>query len=815
MANGFTAIPDWFSQENQGAGIALADLSNSGQQDMLVLMVNNPAGQNQGLYKVGKNLDAAGNVTGGWGNWLAIPDWFSQENQGAGIATADLDGDNHLELLVFMIDNPQEQNAGYYRVGKKLDADGNVTGNWGPWLTIPDWFPWENQYGSITVTDIDHDGNPDLVIFMIDNPPGQNAAYYRIGRKLDADGNVTGGWTPWTPVPNWFSWENQGAGIAIADLDNSGLLDLIVFMIDNAANQNQAFYNIGKNIQPDGSILGGWGSWLGVPEWFSWENQGAGIATRTVDGKTALFVLMVDNPVGQNAGLYRVLELDEDVKTRGQWELLPYFSEVLAVHAAVISTGKVLFFAGAGSSQVRLHSPDFGNMEKGFWTSVVWDPATPPLPNTDSNFFHPETIRDEHGITYDFFCGGDAFLPDGRLLQGGGSLDYPRDGHGFLGLKNAFVFDPQTQQWAKVQSMARGRWYPTLITLADGRLLAASGLDENGNLNTTLELYSPDNDTWQELPVPPVGLPLYAHLFLMQDGQIFFSGGRMDDPNPLGPCLLNIAEHPIHVTPIPGLNDPATRNQSASVLLPPAQDQKVMILGGGPEDETDATDSCAVVDLQAEHPAYQAVAPMNLPRMHLNAVQLPDHTIFVSGGSLKREDEITARRQSEIYDPATDTWRICATATVSRKYHSIALLLPDGRVIVAGSNPAGGHQVPWLPPDPNEELRMEVYSPPYLFKGPRPVINAVPLEWHYGDTVAISSQQAGIIRWASLIKAGMTTHSFNNSQRLVDLAIISQAAGIITATVTKQPTIAPPGWYMLFITGTDGVPSVAKWVHLT
>jgi hypothetical protein len=819
MAIGFLNIPDWFSAENQGAGIALTDLSNSGQQDIIVLMVDNPVGQNQGYYKVGKNLDQDGNVSNGWSNWTTIPDWFSTENQGADIAVADLDGDSHPELIVFMIDNPPGQNAGYYRIGKQLDADGTVTNGWGPWLPIPDWFSWENQYGSITVTDIDHDGQQDLIVFMIDNPPGQNAGYYRIGKKLDVDGKVTGGWSPWLPVPDWFSWENQGTGITIADLDNSGLLDIIIFMIDNPVGQNQAFYKIGKNIQADGTVTGGWGSWLGIPNWFSWENQGSGIATRDVNGQHELFVMMVDHPVGQNAGLYRVLKLDDDPGTRGRWELLPYFSEVLAVHAAVLSTGKVLFFAGAGSSQVRLHSPDFGNMAKGFWTSVVWDPATAPLPNTDNNFFHPATIRDEHGITYDFFCGGDSFLSDGRLLQAGGSADYPRDGHGFLGLKNSFLFNPQTEQWTQVQAMAHGRWYPTLITLPDGNILATSGINENGNLNTTLEIYSPQTNTWQELPVPPLheflGLPLYAHLFVMQDGQIFFTGGRMDDPSPLGPSLLDITQQPVRVTPIQGLNNANSRNQSASVLLPPAQDQKVLIMGGGPEDETDATDSCNIVDLSIVNPLYRAVTSMNLPRMHLNAVLLPDHTVFVSGGALKREFKIAARLQSEIYDPATDTWRIGATAAVPRMYHSIALLLPDGRVIAAGSNPQGGNQVAWLPPDPNEELRMELYSPPYLFKGPRPLIDAAPVEWKYGATVIIQSQQSETIRWISLIKSGVTTHSFNNGQRLVDLSIISQEPGMIKATVTDKPAVAPPGWYMLFITDTNGIPSVAHWVHLT
>ena len=160
-----------------------------------------------------------------------------------------------------------------------------------------------------------------------------------------------------------------------------------------------------------------------------------------------------------------------------------------------------------------------------------------------------------------------------------------------------------------------------------------------------------------------------------------------------------------------------------------------MILGGGPGDASNATGSTAIVDLTAANPAYAPAAEMGLPRMHLNAVLLPDHTVFVSRGALSRESHVGARLQSEISDPETNTWMVGATASVVRMYHSIALLLPDGRVISAGGNPPPyGNQVPWEPPDHNEEMRLEVYSPPYLFAGPRPVISASPTQWAYGRT---------------------------------------------------------------------------------
>ena len=219
------------------------------------------------------------------------------------------------------------------------------------------------------------------------------------------------------------------------------------------------------------------------------------------------------------------------------------------------------------------------------------------------------------------------------------------------------------------------------------------------------------------------GLPLYAHLFLMADGRVFFSGGRMDDGPEIGPCILDLTHDPVPAQHVANLFDGELRNQSASVLLAPAQDQRVMIIGGGPEgkpDKTHATDRINVVDLAAAVPAYTEGPPLGLGRMHLNTVLLPDRTVFASGGSLKQESEPLARLQAEIYEPDTDAWRLMATATVPRLYHSTALLLPDARVVAAGGNPEGGASVTWLPPDPNQEMRLEVFSPPYLFRGTAP-----------------------------------------------------------------------------------------------
>ncbi|HEX5812915.1 MAG TPA: hypothetical protein VFY38_12470, partial [Pseudonocardia sp.] len=584
----FEPVPDWFSWENEGGGIDVAALAGAASPDLVVLMVDAPPGGNRGLLRVGRVLDGDGQVTGGWSAWVDVPDWFSSENQGADVVVADLDGDGRQDVVVAMVDAPPGQNQGYVRVGRGLTADGTVADGWGPWMPVPDWFSWENQGVAIALTPPDAQGARDLIVLAIDDGPQLNRGVYRIGRDLAADGTVSE-WTEWRDVPGWFSWANQGCGVAIVDLDRDGGRDLVVFQVDNATGLNQAFYRVGRDLGDDAVVAGGWEPWLGVPGWFSWENQGAGLAVTELDGRRRVLVFEIDAPPGQNSGAYTLLDLDLDPARHGTWEELTFHSGVLAVHAALLPHGTVLFFAGSGSSQVRFRSPLFGDIGAGVPISVVW---TPP----GNAFSHPPTLRAADARPFDLFCGGDAFLADGRLLSAGGTLDYDP----FKGRRDVAVFDPAAETWSFVAPMAHGRWYPTLITLGDGRVLAASGLNENGTDHTRpLETYAPAANAWQAHHIADdfPGLPLYAHLFLLADGRVFFSGGRMDDPLDVEPCVLDLTTDPVGTTPVPDLLDPDFRNQSASVILPPAQAQRVMVVGGGPVGKPDKTDATGAVSI--------------------------------------------------------------------------------------------------------------------------------------------------------------------------------------------------------------------------
>lgn len=806
MGTGFLTVPDWFPRQVSGAGIALSDLKGDGTVDMLLLTVDEGANPNTAAYRVGIGVDTKGQITGRWTDWIDVPDWFMFRNQGADLTAADITGSGQPDLLVLAVDAPEGVNRGMYRLGRDIEPDGQVSGGWTPWIDIPNWFSFENQDAAVAVADLNGTGRPDLVVFTIDNPPGVNRAIYQIGRDLDTDGVATGGWTGWIDVPDWFSWDNQGAGAAL--VPNPAGVDLIVFAVDNPEGPNQAFYRVLPGLRADGSGGGGWGTYMGVPNWFPSANQAAGIAFTTATGEPQLALVMVDAPPGTTTGYYRFLDLIEKPERHGRWDVTAAHSGVLAIHAAVLRTGKVIFFAGTGNNQVRAADGNFGDLAKGLYTSAVWDPI-------GGSVTHPDTIHGDDGKPFDFFCGGDTFLPDGRLLSAGGNQAYVAKGR-----RDVVAFDPRTEQWEHCAPMRDGRWYPTLLPLADGGVLAVSGIDQTGTQHNKLfEIYTPATDIWKQRPTPDqdlfFGLPLYPHVFLLQDGRVLFDGGRMDDALPQGPVLIDLTTDPLRITGVPGLEDPQTRNQAASVMLPPVQDQKVMIIGGGPEDATNGTGSTAVVDLSRPNPAFQPATSMSLPRMHLNAVLLPDRTVFVSGGALAREDRIGARLQSEIYHPTTGTWTSAATAQITRMYHSVALLLPDGRVVSAGGNPPPyGQQVAWEPPDPNEEMRLEIYSPPYLFGGPRPAITQAPTECGYGQQFVIGTPNGRDVQSASLIRPGVTTHAFDNSQRLVDLPINQRGPTELTLTSPRTTALAPPGWYMLFILDRAGIPSIASWIQL-
>jgi len=187
-------------------------------------------------------------------------------------------------------------------------------------------------------------------------------------------------------------------------------------------------------------------------------------------------------------------------------------------------------------------------------------------------------------------------------------------------------------------------------------------------------------------------------------------------------------------------------------------------------------------------------------KMYGQAVLLPNRKVLETGGGLhNRADPVY---EASIYDPVANAFAPVGADPVERMYHSESFLLPDGRVASIGSNPGNG----------SFETRISLYTPAYLFKSGRPVINSVTnTNWAYGSTQPVKVSKT--IASASLLRPAAVTHSSDPNQRLVDLPL-TVTGGAVSLNVTSNPNLAPPGWYMLTVVDANGVPSAAKWIHL-
>ena len=473
---------------------------------------------------------------------------------------------------------------------------------------------------------------------------------------------------------------------------------------------------------------------------------------------------------------------------QGRWTVNNQNMPIRAMHATLLDTGKVLLIAGSGN--------DVNQFAAGTFRASVWDPAT----NTFTTIPVPK----------DMFCSGHVTLPDGRILIQGGTKSYPTIGGGadYAGLRDSYIFDPATETFTKASDANEGHWYPTLTELANGDVWMAGGLKEDTSGAVNTEMWSAQQNQWLptwQIPQTWSFWGLYPHMFLMSDGRMFYSGGHVFGNGLPGTGASIYDWRTPSITDIPGLRSKDMRDQSASVLLPPAQDQKVLIAGGGNiNTNTPAINYCDVIDLKNPNPAYQPGPDLPGPgKMYLNATTLPDRNVLVTnGGRLNRDDSANVYTAA-IYDPATNAWTSVAADPIGRNYHSSAVLLPDGRVAVFGSNPGNG----------GYELRVSIYEPPYLFKGARPQLSGVPGQATYGSQFTFGVQGGGTIRWAQLMRPMSMTHQMDANMRLVDLPV-TVSNGVATVAVPTNPNLLPPGPYMLNVTDSNGVPSQSAWVMI-
>ena len=491
------------------------------------------------------------------------------------------------------------------------------------------------------------------------------------------------------------------------------------------------------------------------------------------------------------AGVIAVLLLAASACGVGKWTVNSKPSPVRAVHAALLNNGHVLLIQGSGN--------DPNLFAAGTFTTTEWDPVL----NTFRTIPTPS----------DMFCSGHAALPDGRLLVAGGTAAYPAGSVDYKGSKHAYRFDPVTHAYSQVPDLAAGHWYPTLVNRGDGQVIAVGGVNENAQLKSDFQIFDSTaaNGTgaWSAQQSSAMFFPTYPALHLLADGRYLYSGVATFSDGNVPPGIWDSTTNTF--TPVTGLTDPDRRDMGASVMLPPAQSQKVMVMGGGQHQAVNvqATASTAIIDMTSATPSFVAGPPMTESKQYVSAVVLPNRTVLQAGGTNEtyldnERADFRFRYTAQLFHPDTNTWEDAAKPTVGRTYHSEALLLPDGRVATFGGN-ASDAKTPF-------EMRIEMYAPDYTTKA-RPtltVANAQRTVARGGSTSFTSDRD---LKWVQLIRPGSATHSNDPDQRLVDLPF-TQNGTAVSATLDANPNLTPPGWYMLFGVDTAGTPSVATWVHV-
>jgi len=444
----------------------------------------------------------------------------------------------------------------------------------------------------------------------------------------------------------------------------------------------------------------------------------------------------------------------------GSWSSV-YSLPAVAVNLTLLKTSKVLLYDDGSSP-------------------TVWD--------------YVNNVFTSVPTSADLFCSGQTALADGRILIVGG---YGGNGTN-LGIPNAEIFDPSNNSWSIIPNMSYARWYPTATTLSDGRAIVMGGWQTSEHTNAGIpEIYDPSTNTWTKLTNANNPFETYPFVYMLSDGRLVHVNG---------------SEYPT-VTDILNLNtqswstvDPnITDGGSAAMYLP----NKIMKAGSATDSQNSgpSANTTFVLDMTQASPAWQQTPSMAYPRSFLNLTTLPDGTVLATGGETDKDggNISNAIYAAELWSPTTQTWATMSSMHTPREYHATALLLPDARVLVSGMGADFGNV-------PNE-MNAEFYSPPYLFKGVRPTITQVPAQIAYGQDFFVQTPDGATISSAVLIRTGAATHFFDQSTRFVPVSF-QQTSGGLTVTAPANGTAAPPGYYMLFIVNSNGVPSVAPFIQL-
>lgn len=494
----------------------------------------------------------------------------------------------------------------------------------------------------------------------------------------------------------------------------------------------------------------------------------------------------------------------------------------------------------------------------------VGDPPNELVPGLAST----ETYNDDV-----LFCAAIAHTSDGQVLSVGGTTyyaepDVPGTRYGVVelqGSKATRLYDPVTDSWTQAGDMAWGRWYPTLVPLADGKQFVAGGVgklmkplytdrdpQDSGRNVVQTETFDPATLEWTENPdSADKTFPLYPRLHLIPGGGVYYNAaGQVYNPQGLAydQALWNVASvyDPTSQSwsdvGIPGGASPYAgfRGSTTSIMLPLRPDdsgaytEASFLTAGGIIGTTPGTyfavsdsrvDTIDTTDLSL---SSETVGALNTPRWYGQSVLLPTGEVFLVNGA--SADEVVGpgtaipNLQPELWNPETGEWTEVATPTQARTYHNSAALLPDGTVLVGGHDPIStAYSYNFTIADgtttPNETRNptFEVYSPPYLFRGERPTVTNAPatITPGQGSVKLVLDVKGDDVESVMLMRKTAITHLVDGGQRAVELPITTRAGNTVEVTAPADASITPAGPYLLFVnrsTDQGPVPSEAHEV---
>lgn len=460
----------------------------------------------------------------------------------------------------------------------------------------------------------------------------------------------------------------------------------------------------------------------------------------------------------------------------GRWTGL-YSLPLVPSSGALLPSGKVLLWSADG---------EFSFASEGTVQYTIFDPATGAAPK--STFSGGQNM----------FCTGTTVLADGRILANGGS-----------NAATTTLFDPATQTMKRVQDMVVPRGYNANTILADGSVFTYGGTWSGGDFDKPGEIWT-EAAGWRSLS----GLPMSAvsgggdegyHYWLLPagNGKVIYAG-----PKPQMKWLDTSGSGAVSDAGARG--DDAYANSGIAVMYDTG---RILKAGGVPGYAGRSSSATYKIDVATDTPAVTKLEPMTYPRVFANSVVLPDGKVFIVGGQTYGAGftDNDAVFPPELWDPATERTTLMAPIAVARNYHSIALLLPDGRVLSGGGGLCGAGCAANHPD-------VQIFSPPYLFDAAgnlkaRPSIVTAPAALTYGGTVTVTTDRP--VSSFSVVRFGATTHTVNNDQRRLSLAFRQTGTNTYAVDVPSNPGWLLPGKWMLFALDGDGTPSIARVVDVS